>query len=204
MATFDPERFKLAMDKAPERLFAEVTKRLKKRAQEFLFRILRRERLSGRPGLNSPSGRLAGSFDLVDEGDDLKSWRMVEFSTSKYAAIHEHGGVITPRGSKYLAVPLDAAKAAGGDVRGSPRSFTDTFFATSKAGNLILFRNTGRKRPKDLQPEQPDPSIEPLFVMKKEVRIPARLGFFNAWAENQKKRTEDIAKAADVALDGLS
>lgn len=79
----------------------------------------------------------------------------------KYAAIHEYGGTIRPKRAKWLAIPLKGALTAKGVARGGPRDFKDTFFATSKKGNLILFgRSMG--------------SIIPLFAMKKEVKIPKK------------------------------
>lgn len=191
MAKFTPDEFRAAMEKAPKRLFHEVSTRLTKRGREFVQRVFPRARLSGGDGLNNRTGALRRSFDVVTKGRDLNSWHMAEFTTSPYAKIHEHGGQIRPK-SKYLAIPLDAARTAGGDTRGGPRSFSNTFFAKSKAGNLILFQNRGSKK-KPL----------PLFVMKKQVTLKPRLGFFEEWTAHQKKRIQDIAKGIDVALDGL-
>ncbi len=192
MATFTPDEFRAAMEKAPRRLFEEVTSRLVNRGREFIQRTFPRARLRGGDGLHNRTGRLRGSFDITSKGDDLNSWQMAEFTTSPYAKIHEHGGTVRPKRAKYLAIPLAAAKTKGGDVRGGPRAFTNTFFAKSKAGNLILFQNQGKgKKPL------------PLFVMKREVNLKPRLGFFEEWTANQKKRVEDIAKGIDAALDGL-
>ncbi len=192
MATFTPDEFRAAMEKAPKRLFDEVTTRLTKRAREFVQRVFPRARLSGGEGLKNRTGALRRSFNVTSKGGDLNSWHMAEFTTSPYAKIHEHGGTIRPKSAKYLAIPLAAAKAKSGDLRGGPRSFTNTFFAKSKAGNLILFQNQGKgKKPL------------PLFVMKKQVTLKPRLGFFEEWTSNQKKRISDIAKGIDVALDGL-
>lgn len=84
-------------------------------------------------------------------------------SDSKYAAIHEFGGTIIPKRAQYLAIPLQAARTRAGVGRGSPRMFNNTFVARSRNGNLIIFQNQGSR-------------IVPLFVLKKEVRIPARMG----------------------------
>ena len=79
-----------------------------------------------------------------------------------YAAIHEYGGTIKPKSSKYLAIPLDAAKTPAGVPRGAPRDFQDTFFFKSKAGNLLI----GQKGIGG--------GLIPLFVLKKSVEIPKR------------------------------
>lgn len=180
------------MERAPRRLFREVSGALVRRAREFLHRVFPRARLSGRPGLNSPTGSLRRSFDLLHDGNTLQSFRMVEFTTSKSAPAHEHGALIRPRRRKYLAVPLAAVKTAAGDVRGGPRSYSNTFFARSKAGNLILFQKRGAGQ-----------APTPLFAMVSQVRIPRRLGFFEEWTKNQSKRIQDMAAATSRALDSL-
>ena len=85
-----------------------------------------------------------------------------------YARIHEgwpdgrNATTIHPRNAKYLAIPLDAAKTPAGVARGRPRDFVNTFVRKSKAGNLVIFQKTGNG------------GIQPLFVLKTAVTIPAR------------------------------
>lgn len=80
-------------------------------------------------------------------------------------AIHEDGAVIRRRaGGPLLTIPLPAAL----DERGIPlrlraRDWENTFVAESRRGNLIIFQRRGR-------------NIVPLYVLKEEVTIPARLG----------------------------
>lgn len=84
-------------------------------------------------------------------------------------AIHETGGTITAKRSKYLTIPLPAAM----DGRGVPlkkraRDWDRTFVARSKRGNLLIFRKDGKK------------GVTPLYILKPSVRIPARLGLEKA------------------------
>lgn len=85
--------------------------------------------------------------------------------------IHETGGVITPRRSKYLTVPLPAAlNRDGTPKKKSARKWKNTFVIKSKKGNLIIMQNRGRgKKP------------VPLYVLKPSVRIRPRLGLNSAW-----------------------
>ena len=62
-------------------------------------------------------------------------------------------GIIRPVRKQYLTIPFP-------EVRGWARSYPDAFFVKSKAGNLVLARRKGK-------------GIEPLFLLKKEVEIPA-------------------------------
>lgn len=94
----------------------------------------------------------------------------IVFGTN-YASTH-----VGKKGSKttitakdgYLTIPLDAMKTRAGASRGSAHGawvkghYQDTFVKNSKAGNLILFGKNDKK-------------ITPLFVLKKQVKIPARI-----------------------------
>lgn len=70
----------------------------------------------------------------------------------KYARIHHEGGIIKPVRAQYLAIPI--AKIA---KTMSPRDFTDTFIQKG-----VIYRT------------KEDGTIEALYSLKKQVRIPAR------------------------------
>lgn len=81
-----------------------------------------------------------------------------------YARIQETGGVIRAKNAQYLTIPLPAAlNPDGTPKKRRARDWDRTFIKRSKSGNLLIFRKVGDK-------------IEPLYVLKKSVRIPARLG----------------------------
>lgn len=95
------------------------------------------------------------------------------------ARIQEYGGTVTPKSAKYLTIPLPANLTPAGRLRRSARDLlsdkeTGAFFLRSKAGNLLIARDKNRGR------EGSDPNLEFLFVLKKRVVIPARLGFRRA------------------------
>lgn len=107
------------------------------------------------------------------------------------AAIHEHGGTIKPVKANMLAIPLDAAKTPSGIARwSSPLEVPGLFAIKSKAGNVLLVRRTvekvkfhvdtlrgagGRYRRKGLKTVTAEQdAIEPLFVLKAQVEMPAR------------------------------
>lgn len=80
-------------------------------------------------------------------------------------SFHEYGGVITPKTSKYLTIPLPAAlRGDGTPIRKKARDWDNTFVMRSKKGNLIIFRKVLAGK------------IVPLYVLKKRVKIPPRLG----------------------------
>jgi len=87
-----------------------------------------------------------------------------------YSVIQEKGGTVRPKRAKFLAVPFEG-------VKGFPREYHDTFFAKSKRGNLILFQKHGRG------------GMQPLFSMKKQVKVPASK-WFSSTMEKQRQKLE--------------
>jgi hypothetical protein len=82
-----------------------------------------------------------------------------------YLRTHEFGAVIRATRSEYLTIPLPAALDSNGvPLRRSARMWANTFVARSRRGNLLIFQN------------RPGGAIVPLYVLKREVRIPPRLG----------------------------
>jgi hypothetical protein len=78
---------------------------------------------------------------------------------------HERGGTIKAKTAQYLTIPLPSAMDGRGvALRAKARDWEDTFVAKSRAGNLLIFQKTGA-------------SINPLYVLKPSVQIPARLAF---------------------------
>lgn len=81
-----------------------------------------------------------------------------------YLRIHEFGGTIRAKNVRYLTIPLKAAlRADGTPILPSARQWARTFVITSKKGNLLIVQRNGK-------------TITPLYVLKREVKIPARLG----------------------------
>ena len=80
-----------------------------------------------------------------------------------YAGVHETGKIIVAKGA-YLTIPLPAALNRNGTPKKpSARHWDRTFVKKSKKGNLIIFRRDGA-------------NIVPLYVLKKSVKIPPRMG----------------------------
>lgn len=99
--------------------------------------------------------------------------------TSSYVRIQEKGGTIRPKRAKYLTIPMPANITQAGRTRKtSPRSFPDGFFF-KKNGNLYFGRRLENG------------SVQTLFALKKEVKIPPRLGFEKTWKSREMKRDRD-------------
>jgi len=129
---------------------------LKRPFADFGERMVRKisKRLSGEV-LKERTGRLKASLTHEETADTL------EVSAGgadevNYAMIHHYGGTIRPKKAKALTIPFPEGPA---DKRVPLRAsdFKDTFVAKG-----IIFRKRGKDK------------IEPLFMLKKKVEIPAR------------------------------
>jgi phage gpG-like protein len=143
-------------------------------------------------GLGTWPAPLRGGSPLRDSGTLSKafSWSLGSDRRSvlivnplKYAAMQNFGGTVTPKTGKYLAVPLPTLSITERRAK-KPRDFSDTFFAKSRKGNLILFQKTGKQKD----------AIRPLFVMKTSVTIKPRP--FMKWFPEMRTQATAVAKAA--------
>jgi hypothetical protein len=74
---------------------------------------------------------------------------------------------LVPEAAKYLAIPFPAALDSRGlALKPSPRAWSSTFVAQSKAGNLLIFQRHARAS------EHPST----LYILKTSVYVPPRLG----------------------------
>ena len=114
-----------------------------------------------------------------------------EGGASKYAEIHETGGVIRPKG-KVLAIPVGNALTPAGVARFGPRDVPDGFWRKSKNGNLVF-----------LAPKGAGGELEVLFVGKTSVTIPARAPMRKSFEEIRPRVPsivqEEVARAVASA-----
>lgn len=78
-------------------------------------------------------------------------------------SVHEEGTTVRAKRAQFLTIPLPAALDSRGiPLRPNARSWENTFVQRSKRGNLLIFQKRGA-------------SIVPLYLLKREVRLPPRL-----------------------------
>lgn len=176
-----------------------------------LQRYVRVEKLTGgttETKLKVRSGRLRGSvIPLPTEAKEGRVEGGISFGTI-YGRTHigPKGQVttITPKKGKYLTIPLPAAMTKAGVGRGSAMlgPWTNTFVRRSKAGNLIMFGQmtsyskvkVGGVAVKGLAIRRIRSQIVPLFVLKEQVKIKARIHPEDLIAWIKPKVIEDFAK----------
>jgi len=129
---------------------------LRRPLEDFGERMVRRisKRLSG-PALKEKSGRLKGSLTHEETADTAEISAGGGPGEVDYAAIHHYGGTIRPKKKKFLTIPFPGGPADK-RVPLRARDFDDTFVAKG-----IIFQKRG------------EDTIEPLFILKKSVEIPA-------------------------------
>jgi hypothetical protein len=99
------------------------------------------------------------------------------------------GTTIRPKNAQYLTIPLPGALTASGVPRGRARDFDNTFFARSRGGRLILFQRQGK-------------TIVPLFLLVKEVYVPARPALRPTMDRYVPLIIDDLTKGATQLLRG--
>lgn len=154
----------------------------------------------GRPGLELHDfGRgMGGSFRMVTQGETLETYAAIVGTAHPGAALQEHGGQVTARRARMLAIPTkDALTGSGAKRYGSPLRSTlsdkETWVQEDDQGRLWLYlkKGTGKR-------------VKPVAIARlvRSVNVPARLGFFRAWEGRQPERNRIAREAMAEALGG--
>ena len=208
---FDGE-IRLEPREAVERLFrhfpiateaeaADAFKHIKSKLFKTFFRSARdRLRITPRVGLVN---RIIGAIFRRPGDPGASRFRITSYAEA--FRIHEYGGTISGRG-KQLAIPLREA-LRGGRVGGRLLKRYDK--PKEQIKNLVGYFD--RRRGKYyLGIKRGAEGILPLFVLKRQVRIPARLGFFKTWNDLRpfvdqrlEKAVQNAARKAEQAVPKL-
>jgi hypothetical protein len=200
----DMARMKLlqaALKRHPDILAGNIRSHLKTSGADWQGKMLNRFR--GNP-MRTRTGALKRSMRHKVTGSKLRNIKLRAVSTSRYAAVHEYGTVgkggslpdIRPKRAKHLTIPLpDNLTPAGVARYPSARKLIardpTAFFHTSSSGVTTIGIKKGG-------------SLKFLWVLKKKVSIPARLGFFLTWHQLRDRRRSTFANAVRYALSGVA
>lgn len=171
-----------AMRKSEVGIYNESLRALR-RSHRRLDREMQRTRLRA-PGLNRRTGRLAQSFTGEVAGATIGSLVMRYGTNVPYAKIHEYGGTVRPKKGRYLTIPLKANLTAAGVMKRGIREFPVVRFIRLRGGDRLLA----------LAGDDPDNllGLQPMFVLVRQVKIPARLGLRRTWIIERRKLTVDL------------
>ncbi len=150
----------------------------------YIKNYIQKNKLSGQV-LRRRSGQLAKSlsFEVFQKGKDVAG----RVGTPKiYSRIHELGGTITAKNTKYLTIPLKAAMTPAGVLRKPAKEYGNTFVRTIGKNKIMFTTEKGR--------------LEPIFLLKTSVKIPQRPYFRPALKETQKKVSLIVGESVKTAL----
>lgn len=191
----DTRAFDRAIKIAPRVLKFELADGLDRIGKGFLKRF-RQQQLQGPPGVRGASGHgLFGTFKRVFfVSPEIEGMGIEIFSESKIAKLHETGGTVKDPGGKRLAVPLSARSemftpAGKLRVRYKRPKELKNIRAMRWKGETFLARVTKRAQ-----------KILPLYVLKRQVRIKPRLGFYRTWDGLVNYRIDILNKSIANAL----
>jgi len=191
----DTRALEKAVKIAPRVLKFELADGMDRISKGFLKRF-RQSQLQGPPGVRGASGHgLYGTFKRVSlVSPTIDGMGMEVFSQSKVAKLHETGGVVSDPGGGRLAVPLSVRQemfTAGGKLRArykKPRELKNVR-AMKLKGQTFLAKVTKKFT-----------KILPLYVLKRQVRLKPRLGFYRTWDNLANYRIEILNKSIQNAL----
>jgi hypothetical protein len=182
---------------APRVLKFELADGFDRIGKGFLKRF-RQQQLQGPPGVRGASGHgLFGTFKRVSlVSPDIEGMGIEVFSQSKIARLHETGGIVRGAGGSRLAVPLSArsemftpqGKLRLRYKRPSQLKNVRRIWLKAKGKTFLAKVKKGAQK------------ILPLYVLKREVRIQPRLGFYRTWDGLVNYRIDILNKSIDKAL----
>jgi phage gpG-like protein len=113
----------------------------------------------------------------------------------KYANIHETGGTITPKNTRFLTIPLSEALTNAGVLRFTARQL---FAGETKYDGAFVWRGIiyGYMIAKGKRP------VTPLFLLKSSVTIPARYYMSRTLADIQGKLFSIMTKGVERTING--
>jgi hypothetical protein len=163
---------------------------------------------TGRTGdrLQNRSALLRRSFkhEVVGGVGQSTPLTLVHYSAGvKYARLQEYGGTIKPKRAKWLTIPLpDALTGSGVQRYESARYLFENYpkqmaVVRSRSGRLFI---VSRGKP-GTKPRKDSPMVW-LYILKKESKVPARLGYRDTWksVDLVNNRTQLFNEAIALAL----
>lgn len=146
------------------------------------------QRMNGRPGVNRRTGNLARDWNslTVRDATGISLVIATHGTGDKYAGLQEYGGTVKPVHAQNLTIPLSANLTPAGVTRKTARQIIGAggFFAKG-----LIFEKVGDK-------------AVPMFVLKKSVTIPARLGAREKLAKDLPRLASAIEAEVKVAANG--
>ncbi len=187
--------FETALRVFPKELKMELGDGMDHISKKFLKQFYQ-TRLQGSPGIKARPHGIFTHFrraSLVSQ--TIEGMGMVIFSDSKISRLHEEGGIVKNPGGAKLAVPLSARTEL----------FTSDGLLKKQYRKPRTLKNVVPIKLRDktflAKVKQKLRSILPLFVLKNQIRIRPRLGFYKTWDDMQNERINILNKSIQKTLE---
>lgn len=164
--------FERAFHLVPQALKEEFKDALDHISRKFL-KEFRAKRLSGPPGVKArPRGLFSHFHRQMSVSGALEDMAVSVYTESKVAKLHESGGIIRDPKGGHIAVPLSVRTemfTASGALKKRFKNIRNlkNVIALKFGSKIFLARVKKRSR-----------EVKPLFVLKKQVVMKKRLGFY--------------------------
>lgn len=169
--------FERALHLVPRALKEEVRDSLDHISRKFLKEFKAR-RLKGPPGIR---GRPRGIFTHFKRqkivSTNIEDMGVSVFTESKIAKLHEAGGIVRDPSGGMIAVPLSARQemfTRSGELKRKYKNIRNLTNVVPLKFGAKIFLVKVKKRSKELKP---------LFVLKRQVLIKARMGFYQLFTD---------------------
>lgn len=176
--TIDTAGVDQMLSRVGSRLTPELIVPTMRRIGLVLEGYIRRDQLSGQAlQVRTGQGRRSIFHRVVVGDHDVSVVVGADLSTARYMRVQEHGGTITPTKSRFLTIPLDAAKTGKGVARFTARELFNNpsalGFQSAFVAKGVIFgvkgrqRSVGGKRRSVLGLGE----IVPLFALKRSITL---------------------------------
>lgn len=189
------KNFETVLRVFPEKLKFELADGMDHISKKFLKQFYR-TRLQGPPGIKARPHGIFTHFrraSLVSQ--TIEGMGMIIFSDSKISRLHEEGGIVKNPGGTKLAVPLSART----ELFTSDGRLKKQYRQPRLLKNVVLIKLRGKTFLAKVR--QKIRSILPLFVLKNQIRIRPRLGFYKTWDDMQNERINILNKSIEKTLE---
>lgn len=122
-------------------------------------------------------------------------------TANAYAGLQEYGGTVRATKAKWLWIPTEENKTPVGVARVTPRqAIAQGGFISFKRGPIFFGKPQTKAQAKGLKGT--GPHVVPLFVLKKSVYVPARLGARDLWRRSMPDLGASLAEIVKGAING--
>jgi hypothetical protein len=186
--------FERALHLAPKNLKYEIGDALDHISRKFLKRF-KAERLQGPPGVRGSNRGIFTHFKRVfNVAPEIDDMGVVIFSDSKIARLQEEGGIVRAPGGGKIAVPLSFQT----DMFTAQGKLKARFKQIRNLKNIVAIKLSGKVFLAQAKKKSRDRKFR--YVLKDEVEIKPRLGFYNLWESMGNESYAILNRSIDKAL----